>query len=820
MLWWRHTACKELSETCFASRKMKIAMVALSIIVWFVVVHASSLEVLLRRGDEALRQRRDPRKALELYEEAKLAAPDNMAVLQGMAMALGALNDHARATGYWIRAVQSSPSPGPELLYNTALGYLQLGSLKDAIEYFSRCGSHFRPAVIKLASIYRDLNRHQDMLSLLDQAIKLEPGNPDAWAYKGDALVNLKRFADAVKVYEEALKKATASPNPPVKGIVEILGGLGDAYSNLKRPDKAVVFYDKALSQGLKARLPLRMVSSSAIGSYFAKLEFGSWRALELGERQIVDVALRSLRDDPLVKEGKAGCAVSPYRMLFLQRPELGLAVARSWSRALVNLELALGGAEFEAERVDAKDSSILTAAEVEAERVDAVANAKGEDSSILTAACRNAPLQLGYISRRFYDYPGTQLMLALFAAHDRKTTCVTTFAYGPDDLTSNYRAIVANTSDAFFDITNMSTRQAASTVRSQFLDVLLEYDGLHDFNSMRLLAHRPASIIISWLGFASNVGQGWQGQAQAQQPVDFLLADRHVLPPDLPPSMLSTRARGEKLILLPHYQPQSLLPEERGPLPGEAWVPEYRALTRLGLLRDFGADSSLDSAESHSSAIHGKWLLSLNRMSKMTPELFHGIANVLRAEPSAYLCLMTELPATTSMVFLHAAHHGIARERLLLFRRLPKKDYKRLLRVGSLFIDTRNYGSHTTASDAMIQGLPVLTLPGATFASRVALSISHQLGAGSPSFAARLLVVSSEKGWERVALSLLRHPRSLSLQSLRTASASRGRCLGNSAVFASNLERAALAAKEVRAVGLLGKLHVFSPRDRGSCQA
>jgi predicted O-linked N-acetylglucosamine transferase (SPINDLY family) len=163
----------------------------------------------------------------------------------------------------------------------------------------------------------------------------------------------------------------------------------------------------------------------------------------------------------------------------------------------------------------------------------------------------------------------------------------------------------------------------------------------------------------------------------------------------------------------------------------------------------------------------------------------------------------------------------------------MPKDDYKLLLRVGDLFIDTRNYGSHTVASDALMQHTPVLTLPGKTFASRVATSILVAAGFG----VATLLEANSEKDWFAIASRLLVAPGSGgsgsgqgALRQRLRQSVLEHRCLGNSTRFASRIERAALSLLEVEHItgsssspgsGLLSsgrRTHIFFPSSLSSC--
>lgn len=653
-----------------------------------------------------------------------------------------------------------------------------MGQLSDAKIYFEKCGNEFRPAIIKLASLHRDLEDVDKVITLLKRAIALDPANPDAYAYLGDTLNNAKKFAEAIQMYEKCLLKANGKA--PIPMVIQTLNSIGDAYCNLKRSDVGIGYYDRAISLAATQRVPPSMTAHVSTGRFFAAMEIGLWRHFERRELDVINIAIGSVKDRS-INNGVA--VVSPYRLLFLQYPSISNSVATSWSRALIDLE---------------RKTSV---------------SAEPDHMSEITAhsrpsSCSASPLSLGYLSRRFYEYPGTQLMLHLFGAHNRSMACISSIAYGPDDGVSSYRSIVANTSDAFRDITFNTTAAAASLVKSMAIDVLIDYDGLHDFNSIKLLAHRVAKLQISWLGFAGTSGQS---PFTPHSAVDYLMADRFVLPAELSPRHIIS----ENMILLPHYQPQSIEDE----LFSIALTIGDRHVLRVQLMAKYLNDTDGTNRADRAAVADGKWILSFNRMSKMGPVLFHQLANLARMTPNAYLLLLAESPAATEQMRLTALFYGIPASRLLIFNRLPKDSYRLLLKLGDLFIDTRNYNSHTVASDAMMQGTPIISLPGVTFASRVASSLCDAAAVDT------VLVEVSEKGWENTARRLLnnadgsgnRESRGGALHMLRRHlhRVARGRCLGNNHLFTSHIEHAAHAAKELDE---RFKGHIFFESAMGQC--
>jgi predicted O-linked N-acetylglucosamine transferase (SPINDLY family) len=151
------------------------------------------------------------------------------------------------------------------------------------------------------------------------------------------------------------------------------------------------------------------------------------------------------------------------------------------------------------------------------------------------------------YISRRFEQYAGTQLMLGIFGTHNRARVSVASFAHGPADG-SNERERITRDSDVFMDVSSLSPSAVAEAVRQQRVDVLVDYDGAHQFNNLLVLAHRPAPVQarlyarssataqsrstwhwqVTYLGFAGTVG--------ACPTVDFQISDAWVVPAEIAP--------------------------------------------------------------------------------------------------------------------------------------------------------------------------------------------------------------------------------------------------------------------------------------------
>ncbi len=495
--------------------------------------------------------------------------------------------------------------------------------------------------------------------------------------------------------------------------------------------------------------------------------------------------------------------AQSPYRLLFHQDPVLSLVTAAKWSNYVIAKEWT----------------------------IDAPKGQRGPHATLSKHGSRDRPvLHVAYVSRRHHDYPGTQLMLRVFGSHNRSRTDVRAYSTGPNDK-SGYRTVIRNNVDTFVDILPLSPAEGAEvlllgpTDAGAPVDIVVDYDGAHDFNNLALLTRlRNAAdrtrtvqpIVVTWLGFASTTGLGNRpstGHVTAKYgrgmqlppgvvppvraPIDFIFADSTILPPDSG----AARATTEHLVFLPGgcYQPQdeyqaadaargadqSVLAHIR-----EHRAPELSPLPtvedKLALKLDFAIRMGVKSADAARFAQH-PWIACLNRVSKITPEAFHSYLQLLNAVAEARLVLLQDSDDVTRELKRVAVSHGVRPARLLFFPRAPKVEYMQLLSVCAMFVDTRAYGSHTVGSDAMHMGLPLLTLPGVTMASRVGASLNG--AADTPE-----MVAYTEKEWLSVGQKLLRNSALLQLMHDKVAKSARGvgnTRMFNSTVFAEGLERA-----------------------------
>lgn len=333
----------------------------------------------------------------------------------------------------------------------------------------------------------------------------------------------------------------------------------------------------------------------------------------------------------------------------------------------------------------DASPAEQLACARLRAR--DVAANSAALASPVRGAeADGSARLRLGFLSNGFGAHPTGLLTVRLFealAAHGDIETHL--FALNRDDGSAIRQRLQA--AARWHGIAGWPHRRTAEFIRGQGIEVLFDLRGWGGGGAPEVLAMRPAPVQVNWLAYPGTSGAPW---------IDYVLADAFVLPQAL------ESAYSETAIRLPRcFQPSDTAREIAAP-PSRA---------------DCGLPET------------GMVYCCFNNSYKINPASFTRMMAVLSQVPGSVLWLLSGPGLADARLREQAQRAGIDASRLVFMRKLPHADYMSRYRHADLFLDTAPYNAHTTASDALWAGCPVLTLPGQTFASRVAGSLNHHLG-------------------------------------------------------------------------------------------
>jgi len=296
------------------------------------------------------------------------------------------------------------------------------------------------------------------------------------------------------------------------------------------------------------------------------------------------------------------------------------------------------------------------------------------------------SPLRIGFLSNGFGAHPTGSLTVAFFESlRSTKGIEAHLFALNADDGSGIRRRLEAATT--LHDVAAQPHAQIVDRIRAQGIEVLFDLRGWGGGGAPAVLAMRPAPVQVNWLAYPGTSGAPW---------IDYVLADGFVLPPALRPHF------SEAAAILPRcFQPSDTA----------------RAIAPPPARADCGlADDAVVYC-------------CFNNSYKTNPASFARAMAVLRAVPDGVLWLLSG-PGRADERLREAAHAaGVDTRRLVFMAKQPHAAYLARLQLADLFLDSTPYNAHTTASDALWAGCPVLTRPGETFASRVAGSLNHHLG-------------------------------------------------------------------------------------------
>jgi protein O-GlcNAc transferase len=302
------------------------------------------------------------------------------------------------------------------------------------------------------------------------------------------------------------------------------------------------------------------------------------------------------------------------------------------------------------------------------------------------TARPAAARLRIGYLSNDFHQHATAMLIAHVLELHDREHFDVRLYSYGSADGSAMRRRLEAG-SESFVDIAGFSNREAAQRIRDDGIDILIDLKGYTLNARTAIMAMRPAPIQVAYLGFPGTMGADF---------IDYAIVDPVVAPPGMADAFV------EKLAWLPDcYQPNDRL-REVGTPPGR----EACGLPAQGFV-----------------------FCCFNHTYKIRPEIFDIWCRLLAATPDSVLWLLQSNPQARGNLIREAGARGIDPSRLVFAPVVPSSENLARLTHADLFLDTLPVNAHTTASDALWSGVPIVTCAGDSFVGRVAASLLHAVG-------------------------------------------------------------------------------------------
>jgi protein O-GlcNAc transferase len=589
------------------------------------------------------------------------------------------------------------------------------------------------------------LGRFDDAMAAFDKTLALNPRFADAHLNRGALFVRQKRFDDAIACFDAAI-----AINP---AYAAAHSNRGHALEELRRFDDAVASHGKAVALD-----PSRADLLAA-------------RANALHKLKRFDEALADIAQALALAPGNAEYLYNRGNILYeLKRYEEAFAAYDAAFQREPKLEFLEGDRLFtkllfcDWTQWEAKTSHLAAeiAAGRPASRPFSFLPVPASPSLQLTCAKgfsqRQCPslmplwrgkrydhdrIRIAYLSADFREHPVAHLLAGVLENHDRARFETVAISFGPDDA-GPIRNRIERAFERFLDVRDKSDAEIAQLLHDAEIDIAVDLMGPTQGARPGILSFRPAPIQALYLGYAGSSGAGH---------IDYIIADKIVIPDD------EQQFYSEKIVYLPDT---------------------YMATdTRRAVAAHTPSRAEQGLPES------GVVFCSFNNSYKITPPVFDVWMRLLREIDGSVLWLSHINDAATANLRREAEARGVWPERLVFAPRVAlNEDHLARYRQADLFLDTQPFGAHSTASDALWAGVPVLTCAGSTFASRVAASLLHAIGLDD-------LVTTSLPAYEALALALARDRMRLDAVRGRIAERRASWPLFDTERFTRNLEAA-----------------------------
>lgn len=544
------------------------------------------------------------------------------------------------------------------------------------------------------------------------KALRLNPNVPETWSNRGTAYNDLRDYEAALSDFDNAIALNAGYAEAYVnKGkalyelrryeqasavyrsalalrpqLAEAWLGLGNALVGRRHFDDAIIAYDKAT-----ALRPDLIEAWLNLGHALDKLKKHR-DALGAFERA------RGLKPDFKFIKG----VILHQKMLCCDWTDLSQQVAE------IEQDLRAGKKSAEPfgwQGLATSDESLQICAQLwNSDRYPSKSLSNIEASAL--AYEHRGRIRIGYLAGEFRDQATSHLLAGVLEAHDKDQFEIVALDNGWDDG-SDLRKRLDKAFDRFIDIRPLTDDQAARRIRDEKVDILINLNGYFGEERTGVFACRPAPVQVNYLGFPGTIGANY---------IDYIIADRWVVPQD------KRQYFNEKVV----------------------WLPDtYQANDRSRRVADVKLSrGEFDLPE------RAFVFCCFNNAYKITPQTFDSWMRILAKVDRSVLWLLADNPLAEANLRKEAVARGVDGARLIFARRVTPAEHLARHRLADLFLDTLPYNAHTTASDALWAGIPLLTQLGNTFAGRVAASLLNAIGLQE-------LVTHSSTEYEMLAINL-----------------------------------------------------------------
>ena len=665
----------------------------------------------------------------------------------------GKLNE---AISCYEKALELKPDYA-EAYHNLGYVFKGQGKLNEAISCYEKA-LEIRPdyagAHNNMGNMLQDQGKLDEAILCYQKALEIEPDCAEAYHNMGNAFKDQGKLNEAISCYEKALELKS--------DCAEAYNNMGNAFQDQGKLNEAISCYEKALE------------IESDCGEAYNNMGNAFRNQGKLDEAISCYQKAMKLKPDfagaynnmgnVFQDQDKLNEAISYYEKALEIEPEFAQAHSElvcqlqrtcAW-RKLEGMTAKLNsltGRALDNGTKTAESPFVSLMRHTDLSRYFAVAKSWSCDIARMMSGLkipfsfddrelRKTRITIGYLSNDFRNHPKTHLMLDLFGLHNRDEFKIICYSDGEDDGTY-YRKRIQQDCDKFVDLRNLNHADAAKCIYEDQVDILIDLNGYTGGNRLQICALRPAPVQARYLGLAGTTGADF---------FDYIITDRIVTPED------HAQYYSENFVYLPHcYQINSQSEE----ISNKDWKKT-----------DFGLPE-------------GSFVFcSFNQGYKIEPVMFNSWMKILRQVSEGVLWLQQINETAEKNLRQEAEARGVNPARLIFAERLSKGKHLARLRLADLALDTRIVSGAATTSDALRVGVPVITLQGGNFASRMSSSILTAIGLPE-------LIVHSLEEYEDLAVRLALNPDETQTIRRRLANNRLSEPLFDTSRFAGNLEKA-----------------------------
>ena len=634
-----------------------------------------------------------------------------------------------------------------DTIFELGIAFAKADRFLEAAAVFC-CLQHYKDDDVKipynLGLIYSLQGMHQLALKAYDLALKIKPDDVEVLINKGSTCNDIKNYILALEILEKAIQ---IRPNIP-----EAWSNKGIALNNLNLYQESINAYNEAIKLApsfhevwsnksvplnkLKRFLEASEACDKAISLKPDYAEAWSNKGISLNELKLYEEA------------------IAHYDKAISLKPDI------DWAQGdLLHTKMKVGSWSGLAESLDDISKKV--------EANERVANpflllALNDDISLhkksseiyiqskhpfnpilgpILKHSEHQKMRIGYFSADFKNHPVAFLIAELFELHDKRR--FETYAFSLVGASDEMRARLHKAFDYFIDAEEMSDVAIARLARDMEIDIAIDLSGFTQDSRTGIFSYRAAPIQVNYLGFPGTMGADY---------MDYIIADKILIPTDL------QQDYSEKVVYLPgSYQAN----DRRRVISNQKFTRQELGLPNEGFV-----------------------FCCFNNNHKILPETFDSWMRILKAVEGSVLWLYQDNPWVVDSLKTKALHHGVNENSLVFAEYMSLAEHLARHRQADLFLDTLPYNAHTTASDALWAGLPVLTLMGRSFASRVAASLLNAIGLPE-------LITNTQEEYEALAIQLAKNPKKFADIKLRLDSNRLTAPLFDTPLFTKNLESA-----------------------------